>query len=118
MEKRLHPLGKVEFDNLEGRLRIDEGVIYEKGDDVSVQGGTHTFYGVKKQVDGSYDLTNTVCCRELTPEERNALRENIQICFRPPTVREKLADAAREHGWLALLYLSVGAAALYKILHG
>lgn len=86
MKNKIHSLGNVEYDANKKTLSI-EGVIIEKGRDVSIDDSKRVYLGVEPPENGAYILSNTVCLRERSDAEKQRDLETIMTALESPIKR-------------------------------
>ncbi len=75
--RKIHPIGKVEYDPESRTLTFVDGIIEETRNGEFVDPQKRTYYDVEKREDGSYDINEKLCLRERSDAEKQRDLEKI-----------------------------------------
>ena len=91
IQRKIHAIGQMRYDPEKETLAFEDGVIEEKGTRIFVDNCERTYLGVQRLPDRSYDVSNKVCLRELSPEERKATLE--AMLEKSPTISNIIRES-------------------------
>lgn len=100
MSDKIYPIGKVNFDRAKGTLRIEDGIISQKGGEMYVDCRSRTYLGVQKSDSDSVDLSGKISLVDCSQEEKDGiakmLDQQIEFCERRVR-RERIVHNIRDN---------------------